>query len=498
MKGVPLAIGTIAVGLVAQTQAAADQHHIDLWPEAGEEYGHPVAEIVLLQDQVFANSYRSPVTAQYTPPSVDFNRAVLTLSINSTGYNYDRLGQLFFEDVEVWRTSTSEPNRDDGRWFASKDVSHFLPLFQKPSAFRMIIDNVLEGNLDGVFAATVSIKLYNSSAIPQVDDAWPFSLDKPPSDIHALSSTPQNTHAFFAEADQQVSGTIGPFNRSVNRVLLQIYASGNADEEFWWHPTGEISPTRFIDCYINQQLAGFAVPFPTFFTGALNPTLWSPLVGIRTYDLPAYYVDVTPFLNSLWDREARLEFNVTTGFDSSPVPSNWIMNVNVFTWSTPGQNNTGLPMVGVFAEDPQGSPQGTSMKEYIPRRIKTMASLVIGGEHTIVSWSQEAEVSVNSLDADSNSILQHISTGQNTAVVPGIADSKIFHFSYPLTVTTGNNYTRVQETYEIGGAVRLSTWIDTQSKNEGGVVSSNSTQYLQYAKGAHLVATKDGMVTTKW
>ena len=51
-----------------------------------------------------------------------------------------------------------------------------------------------------------------------------------------------------------------------------------------------------LQVYINNLLAGTIVPYPTVYTGGINPMLWRPLTGIESFDIEAYRFDLTPFV----------------------------------------------------------------------------------------------------------------------------------------------------------------------------------------------------------
>lgn len=70
---------------------------------------------------------------------------------------------------------------------------------------------------------------------------------------------------------------------------------------------------------MDGQLAGSALPWAVFFTGAINPLVWRyaweiessrelrydfpcrPIPAYGALDLPRYYVDLTPFIPKLAD-----------------------------------------------------------------------------------------------------------------------------------------------------------------------------------------------------
>jgi len=96
---------------------------------------------------------------------------------------------------------------------------------------------------------------------------------------------------------------------AATQAKLKVYASGHSCEEFWYMSaqTHEAAggcgggSYRELLVFIDGLLAGAALPFPVIYTGGINPYLWRPLTGIRSFDIPAYEFDLTPFLYNLTD-----------------------------------------------------------------------------------------------------------------------------------------------------------------------------------------------------
>ena len=87
---------------------------------------------------------------------------------------------------------------------------------------------------------------------------------------------------------------------------------------------------------IDGKVAGVNWPFPIVFTGGISPGLWVPIVGIDTYDLPSFEIDVSPWLGVLCDGEEH-EFELkVVGYDSEmglgTVGSNWWISGAIFLW----------------------------------------------------------------------------------------------------------------------------------------------------------------------
>ena len=64
----------------------------------------------------FGLSYGKPFVGDYTPPPCSFNRVTWNLTVTAAGRQFDRLGIVYLGDVEVFRTSTAEPNPDGIEW----------------------------------------------------------------------------------------------------------------------------------------------------------------------------------------------------------------------------------------------------------------------------------------------------------------------------------------------------------------------------------------------
>ncbi|KAL7552895.1 hypothetical protein ACHAWF_016143 [Thalassiosira exigua] len=106
---------------------------------------------------------------------------------------------------------------------------------------------------------------------------------------------------------------------SLGKIYLDVRASAHEDEEDYYTKVPTVSnetscgaeedagedageggcyrggPLRFLHVYVDGQLGGIAVPFPTVYSGGINPMLWRPLAGILSFDVPPVRFDLTPF-----------------------------------------------------------------------------------------------------------------------------------------------------------------------------------------------------------
>ena len=76
---------------------------------------HAICEKVLVVHS-FGYSYGHPFIGNYTPPACEFNRVTWNLTVVSAGKQFDRLGIVYFGDIEVFRTSTAEPTANGIIW----------------------------------------------------------------------------------------------------------------------------------------------------------------------------------------------------------------------------------------------------------------------------------------------------------------------------------------------------------------------------------------------
>ena len=485
-----LSLWTFFICLVSMVQGDLNQA---LWPQA-VNYGTPVASSVLIENQVLANSYNKPIVVQYTPPSTSFNRVTLDLEVNTTNGNYDRLGMAQLNGVEIWRTSTSEPANDDTYWGYTKDVSHYLELFKTPGPFQFLINNVIEGNLQGTFTVTLTVNFYQSSTGPVTDDAWAFSLDSPADKIWSVKKEASALYWSFPSDTLDVN--LDQLSPSVNRALIQIFATGSGDDEFWWDKTvtgsNSAGPSRFIDIYLDDELAGFITPFPTIYAGGVSPYLWKPVVDIRAYDIPGGLVDITPFLPKLWAGSANLKIKVTNGIDGSAIPSAWIVNVNMFTWSDNSQTNSGS-MNPPNIQPGQGTKTAKSVS--VNRVIQNSATLTIGGKSQTATWTQNVTYSnVASIQSNGATWIDQQCNGQDSITgLDGFARS----FNFPLQVSLGTSSFRVQSTYQVQSPVSVYSWVDTSAQidGDGRMISANAAQYLSGPLGQHYLQAVNGHLT---
>lgn len=338
--------GNASTGHVLEVVQAATPPRVDF-------DGYACKQILIEHD--FANSYGAPYIGFYSPPTTDcsFTTTIFNLSVSSQGQQYDRLAQLFFGDIEIWRTSTAMPTETGIHWSFQKDMTVFDTILREEQKIILDLGNVVDGNLyTGTFNVTLEALYF--------DDTYSRGLH-PAEHIYPISnlSSASNQSSVFSLPDD--SGAVTLFlPRNIKTAVVSLMASGNGAEEFWytnvpaeWLDTfgGDdslygYSPFREVQLLIDDQLAGVLWPFPILFTGGVDPGLWRPVVGIDTYDLPSFEIDVTPWLSVLCDGEEHTFKIQVVGFDNSSsnkigtVGQNWWVTGTVFVWLDDTVNQT--------------------------------------------------------------------------------------------------------------------------------------------------------------
>jgi hypothetical protein len=407
----------------------------------------------------FANSYDAPFVGAYRPPTdCKYTTTILRLSVSSKGRQYDRLAFLFFGDVEVWRTSTAMPTRYGIYWTFAKDVTFFDVLLRKEQKIIFDLGNLVDGKLyTGAWNVTLEALYF--------DDDYGRTFE-PAHQVYALSNMTSGVNkpsVFSLPGDGGMTTVTLP--RNVKSAVVSLLASGNGAEEFWWgnvpseyvktfpeneDPLPGYSPFREVQLLVDGQLAGVSWPFPILFTGGVDPGAWRPVVGIDSFDLSSFEIDVTPWLSLLCDGKPHtFQFKVV-GYDSSlpgnigPVGDNWYVTGSLWVWldATVNQTVAGSVMSEIttptFSLIPKlgavTTVNGTSTNSSLHFDLKAQRSLRISasiGTRTAV-WSQNLTLSnIQNFTASANNQSSAILTsGSHTSSVSDIP----MRYSYPLNL----------------------------------------------------------------
>ncbi|CUA70145.1 hypothetical protein RSOLAG22IIIB_00493 [Rhizoctonia solani] len=412
---------------------------------------------VQLFRHTFANSYYQPEIVEYKPPTDcgevgKWAGISLNWTATSQGRQYDRLAGVTFHNVEIWRTSTAEPTTTGIIWTQLKDVTKYIPLFSQPG--RMIVDlnNIvdkslgLNGEYDVRFSATFYAPTLVTPSAPKSDLIIPLSNLSP-------------DQANYAAVPPTLNTTI-KFPRNAAKAFVEVFASGNSAEEFWYFnladswlsklPDGTTygkGAYREVRVLVDGKLAGVVNPYPVIFTGGFIPTMWRPISAYGSFDQPTYSIDLTPFIPLLSDGvNHTIAIDVVAGKAASAdhsINGNWYVsgNIQVFLDSS-SEPTTGnitsyiAPDYGTSSVTGIATSNDVNVTETASRALHIEAEIRTGsGKATKVVWRQDLNFeNVQSyLNNATRQVVNQVSSGKSVSThdgIPVITDN----YSYPLDI----------------------------------------------------------------
>lgn len=417
----------------------------------------------------FAFSYGIPYVGAYTPPDCEFNRVTLNFTVTSAGRQFDRLALMFFNDTEIFRTSTAEPTQNGIVWSYVKDMSNYLSLFQGPQKIIFDLGNLVDDTYTGIWETTLTATFF--SAEDTIDAA---NLIMP---ISAHQSASDKSSAFVVPDSRAMDTLILP--RNIKKAIVSIAAVGQATEEFWWSNVLSSdttvfgnettlygsSPFRELQLFIDGNLAGVAWPFPVIFTGGVVPGFWRPVVGIDAFDLQEDEIDISAFIPNLCDgSEHTFEIKVVGINDdgagnanlTETVGSNWVVTGKVFLWLDKiGSITRGsIPRIeapeivlGVSSSVTKGANGSVQTLDYgvkATRNLEIKSTIITSEGSHDVAWTQDLDFAIKGKVSNGGN---NQDTSQATKGKQESSSGYSRSFSYPLQVSSsynvlnGGNYT---------------------------------------------------------
>lgn len=426
------------------------------------------------------SAYTRP--GQYVPPKCAFNRVVINLTVESVGRQFDRLGLMYFNDTEIFRTSTAEPTATGIEWTFVKDVSNYLTLFRQPQKIIFDLGNLVDNTYTAAFNTTLIATFSTDPNSPT-----PADVIVP---ISAHRSASNATSAFRVPQDKAANTLALP--RNVERAVFTISACGQADEEFWWSnvlssdtrtfPNNTLlgsSPFRELQLYIDGMLAGVAWPFPVIFTGGVVPGFWRPVVGIDAFDLREDEIDITPWLPWLCDgNQHTFEIRVAGinddgkghGMINSIIGNYWVVTGKIFVWldtessvtsgSGPyrGEPQPVLRLSSMVETDTDGTNETLKYEIQVKRYMYLESIVNTSKGFRSASWQQSLNFSnIGSFTSKGNvQIINQQTTGTGNS-----SSGYSSKFSYPMSVRSAYALDAASGNLLINGTMDRSKNVET-------------------------------------
>lgn len=374
---------------------------------------------------------------------------------------------MYFNDTEVWRTSTAEPTTDGIRWEYIKDMTEYMYFWDHPQKLIFDLGNLIDSTYTGFFNTTLTATFFTSQ-----DTVEPADLIIP---ISARNGAASASSIFILPSDN-ATNTIS-FPRNVNRAVFSVSACGQSTEEFWWGNVLQsdintfvpydgtlygYSPFREVQVLIDGQLAGVQWPFPVIFTGGVVPGFWRPIVGIDAFDLREHEIDITPWLPLLCNgAEHSFEIRVAgivddgknSGTITETVGSSWYVTGKIFVWLdsdsssvTIGSTPTSLlpaPVISIsqsLTQDTNGANETLTYTTDVKRSLSISSSITTQNGTKLVSWTQNLAVTNYGLYTSYGAVQQNNQSTTGTDESTGVVYYKT-SYSYPLYANTSYFFT---------------------------------------------------------
>lgn len=321
--------------------------------------------------------------------------------------------------------------------------------------------------MDGIFNTTLEVTFF------QAPGGLPSKADKiiPISRRVGLN---ESLPSVFNTAEYNATTIVRDFPRNARKAIFTIQACGQIDEEFWWsslpsstalsfnatgNPSGNYSAYREVQLFIDGQLAGIHAPFPIIFTGGLNPSFWSPIVGIDVFDEKEAEIDISPFLPVLCDGAPHNFTLRVVGLDddgnnsatlSTGVGGYWQLTGKVFVWTEDDASfvTTGSaptfdaiePVITLSQSLTQNATGANETLKYdvsVSRSIRITGSVITPSGPVNTTWSQDVTTTAVGFISDfGNTSSVHF----ETAATASSTRDDVIEFSssdfYPLIVNS--------------------------------------------------------------
>lgn len=382
------------------------------------------------------------------------------MGTDSIGTQYDRLGSIYLSHVEIWRTSSAEPTKTGTLWTTVKDVTHFSPLFSQQGDLMMDFGNIIDPGLllDGVFNVTLTATFNPASPSRDAHDRLAADLIIPLSNL-----SPTSPNLFTIEDDTGATTNVN-IPDDTREAYVEIFASGNSAEEFWYsntpdeflplfpESTGLIGkgPFREVQLLIDGQFAGAVWPYGVIYTGGITPTNWRPLTSFGAYDSPTYWIDITPFLPQLLSKTTPHSMTLAVrGQGQNPsFNSNWFVSGSIHIRK--GLSKTSGRMRRYHAPDLEISTTGGTLddNETVWTRVDAYREFLVESElqtsegTKVVTFKQDLQF-INTARYADDGWLQWINQTSNgtTSSIHGSEGRLRDAFIYPLNIFSNySNY----------------------------------------------------------
>ncbi|WP_394831042.1 hypothetical protein LVJ94_31480 [Pendulispora rubella] len=221
----------------------------------------------------------------------------------TAGRQFDRTANMWIGGANVYFGTTSEPSRNVSRtWHVERDLTDYRALLSSAQSGQTVLGNVVNDTYTGIITGSARILFYPVEPRERAPET--------PDVVLPLSDSAVGGVVNLANGTSRLARTF-TLPTNVERAYLDVIAQSQSHDEFWYtcvpdDVTGPLQSCgggafRETLVTIDGKPAGVAPVYPWLYTGAIDPYLWRPIVGVETLNFTPYRVDLTPFAGVLSD-----------------------------------------------------------------------------------------------------------------------------------------------------------------------------------------------------
>ncbi|CAN1270910.1 Peptide-N4-(N-acetyl-beta-glucosaminyl)asparagineamidase A [Linum perenne] len=306
---------------------------------------------LLLQHEFGSTEGKPSVIVNYSGPpsrcaSNDFSKIVLEWSGTCSGTQMDTVFGVWLSGVEILRSSPAQPYEKSLSWKGQKDITRYSSLLLKKDMQKLAVfsRNTLDSYSVCIYKVTISISFYPTDRkSSQIGRNWARVRNGSESKADLILPVSQNLHTkdglwFQIKNSTDKKKTEFKIPQNAYRAVLEVYVSFHSSDAYWYSnylPEFHNS-NQFEDPYANGPFRDIVVGLDGVVVGAIWPytvtyeagsNTWNPIVSIRSFDLPTYDIELTPFLGNLLDgSNHNLSFGIGNAIDV------WYVDANLHLW----------------------------------------------------------------------------------------------------------------------------------------------------------------------
>ena len=272
-----------------------------------------------------ASSLLPPIPAECL--SQDYSsKFILRLKGEGVGVNYDRYGQIWFNNVEICRHTTPKAIGGKSTWNVDVDVTDYASLLlshHEKGEIRMALDTVVNPSYSAAYSFTLSLLILELEEGPFKQKTKPLDQIIVPlvSSIQLRDSAPL-LRLNLAKASHYTS-------KNPIDAFIRFHVSGHGCEEFFYANTpdkdnGCVGPVKELYLHYNDTLLDIAPLAPNVYAG--GPYNWVPVMApgsmsIEPFDVPIDFLVLDP----LTGHGATLDITIGPNISSF-----WLVSASLF------------------------------------------------------------------------------------------------------------------------------------------------------------------------